>query len=46
MVDVFHEVLNDQVNVVLEGVLVEMLGDELDVVKDGVMIVVVDGALV
>ena len=46
MVDVFHEVLNDEVNVVLDGVLVEVLGDELDEVKDGVMIVVVDGALV
>ena len=46
MVDVFHEVLNDEVNVVLDGVLVEVLGDELDEVKDGVMIVVMDGALV
>ena len=46
MVDVFHEVLNDEVNVVLDGVLVEVLGDELDEVKDGLMIVVMDGALV
>ena len=46
MVDVIHEVLNDEVNVVLDGVLVEVLGDELDEVKDGVMIVVMDGALV
>ena len=46
MVDVFHEVLNDEVNVVLDGVLVEVLGDELDEVKDGVMIVVMDGVLV
>ena len=46
MVDVFHEVLNDEVNVVLDGVLGEVLGDELDEVKDGVMIVVMDGVLV
>ena len=46
MVDVFHEVLNDEVNVVLDGVLVEVLGDDLDEVKDGVMIVVMDGVLV
>ena len=46
MVDVFHEVLNDEVNVVLDGVLVEVFGDELDEVKDGVMIVVMDGVLV
>ena len=46
MVDVFHEVLNDEVNVVLDGVLVEVLGDELDEVKDGVMIVVMNGVLV
>ena len=46
MVDVFHEVLNDEVNVVLDGVLVEVLGEELDEVKDGVMIVVMDGVLV
>ena len=46
MVDVFHEVLNDELNVVLDGVLIEVLVDELDEVKDGVMIVVMDGVLV